>query len=43
MARMCSTVEHQLSPDQAGFRPARSCCGQILNLTQYIEDGFEAR
>ena len=43
MARMSPTVEQQLSPDQAGFRPGRSCCSQILNLTQYIEDGFEAR
>ena len=41
MARMYPTVEQQLSPDQAGFRPGRSCCSQILNLTQYIEDGFE--
>ena len=40
---MCPTVEQQLSPDQAGFCPGRSCCGQILKLTQYIEDGFEAR
>lgn len=27
--------------DQAGFRPGRSCCSQVLNLTQNIEDGFE--
>ena len=41
MARMVSTVEEQLTPDQAGFGPGRSTCGQLLNLTQYIEDGFE--
>ena len=34
-------AEEQLSPDQAGFRAGRSCCSQVLNLTQYIEDGFE--
>ena len=43
MTHVCPTVERQLSPDQAGFHPGRSCCGQILNLTQYIEDGFDAR
>ena len=34
-------MDEQLSPDQAGFRPGRSCGGQVLNLTQYIEDGYE--
>lgn len=41
MIRILPTVDDQLSHDQAGFRPGRSCCGQVLNLTQYIEDGFE--
>ena len=27
--------------EQAGFRPEKSCTGQLLNLTQFIEDGFE--
>ena len=26
---------------QAGFRPGRSCTGQVLNLTQFIEDSYE--
>ena len=43
MARMSPTVEENLTPDQAGFRPGRSTCGQLLNLTQYIEDGFEEK
>ncbi|GFR87242.1 RNA-directed DNA polymerase from mobile element jockey-like [Elysia marginata] len=43
MARMSLTVEENLTPDQAGFRPGRSTCGQLLNLTQYIEDGFEEK
>ena len=43
LARIHGTVEEHLSPDQAGFRPGRSCCSQVLNLTQYIEDGFETK
>ena len=43
LARISPTVERQLTPDQAGFRPGRSCCDQLLNLTQYIEDGFETK
>ena len=31
----------QLTKDQAGFRHGRSCAGQLLNLTQHIEDGYE--
>ena len=41
LARISPNVEEHLSPDQAGFRPGRSCCGQLINLTQFIEDGFE--
>ena len=41
LARISSLVESQLTPDQAGFRPGRSCCDQLLNLTQFIEDGYE--
>jgi len=36
-------VDSKLIPEQAGFKPGRSCTGQILNLTQHIEDGFESR
>ena len=43
LARIQPIVEQHLSPDQAGFRPGRSCCSQILNLTQYIEDGYETK
>ena len=43
MTRISPIVEEQMSPDQAGFRPGRSCCDQLLNLTQYIEDGFEEK
>ena len=43
MSRLAPTIEDQLTPDQAGFRPGRSCCSQVLNLTQFIEEGFENR
>lgn len=26
-----------------GFRPEKLCCGQVLNLTQYLEDDFETK
>ena len=41
MTRISPTVNEQLSSDQAVFRPGKSCCGQVLNLTQFTEDGFE--
>ncbi len=43
LPRIQSIVEDNLTADQADFRPGRSCCSQVLNLTQYIEDGFETR
>ena len=43
MARISATVKQQLTPDQAGFRPGRSCCDQLLNLTQFIENGYEEK
>ena len=43
LARISPTVEEKLTPDQAGFRPGKSCCDQLLNLTQFIEDGFEKK
>ncbi|KAL1460605.1 hypothetical protein WDU94_012577 [Cyamophila willieti] len=39
--RITSYVDEKLIPQQAGFRPGKSCCAQILNLTQHIEDGYE--
>ena len=43
LGRNSPSVEDHLTPDQAGFRPGRLFCGQVLNLTQYIEDGFERK
>ena len=31
----------RVSPEQAGFRPGKSCTSQLLNLTQHIEDGYQ--
>ena len=39
--RIAPFVDELLIPEQAGFRPGKSCTSQLLNLTQYIEDGFE--
>ena len=39
--RISPLVDEKLKKDQAGFRPGRSCAGQLLNLTQHIEDGYE--
>ena len=41
LTRLQCKIEHILIPQQAGFRPGKSCCSQVLNLTQHIEDGFE--
>ena len=36
-------VDEKLTKGQAGFRPRRSCAGQLLNLTQHIEDGYKRK
>ena len=41
LTRLQCMIEHKLIPQQAGFRPGKSCCSQVLHLTQHIEDGFE--
>lgn len=39
-----STKSFQSLPiEQAGFRPDRSCCDQVLALTTHIEKGFQDR
>ena len=40
--KIMPSVENVLSVDQAGFRPGRSCCDQVLALTTYIENGFQS-
>ncbi|KAJ4933183.1 hypothetical protein JOQ06_030018 [Pogonophryne albipinna] len=39
--RIGAFVDEHLIPEQAGFRPGKSTTSQVLNLTQYIEDGYE--
>ena len=34
-------IETMIIDQQAGFRPGKSTTGQLLNLTQHIEDGYE--
>ena len=38
--RLSPFIEHVLIPEQAGFRPGKSCTAQVLNLTQHTEDGL---
>ena len=39
--RRAPSVDRHLIKEQAGFRPGKSCCSQLLNLTQHIEDGYQ--
>ena len=39
--RITPTFEQHLIKEHAGFRSWKSCTGQLLNLTQHIEDGYE--
>ena len=43
LMRISPLVDEKLTKDQAGYRPGRSCAGQLLNLTQHIEDGYERK
>ena len=36
-------VDEKLTKDHAGFRPGRSCAGQLLNVTHHIEDGYKRK
>jgi len=36
-------INDKLIKEQGGFRPGRSCTGQILGLTQHIENGYEEK
>jgi retron-type reverse transcriptase len=39
--RISPIIEENLPIKQAGFRPNRNCCDQVLALTSYIESGFQ--
>ena len=38
--KMEPSVDRHLIREQACFRPGKSCCSQLLNLTQHIEVGY---
>ena len=41
LMRISPLVDEKLTQYQAGFRLGPSCAGQLLYLTQHIEDGYE--
>lgn len=36
-------IDGKILIEQAGFRKGRSCCDQVLSLTNHIEQGFEKK
>lgn len=41
--RLKPYLNDKLIRDQGGFKPGISCTGQIIDLTQYIKNGFEEK
>lgn len=41
--RITAEIDKSLIKEQAGFRPGKCCTGQVLHLTQHIEDGYEEK
>ena len=41
LTRLSPLTEEMIIDQQAGFRPGKSTTGQLFNLKQHIEDGFE--
>ena len=39
--RLSSLTEEMNIDQQARFKPGKSTTGQLLNLTQHIQDGFK--
>lgn len=39
--RISNVVDSKIIPQQAGFRPGKSCTNQVLALTEHIEKGYE--
>jgi len=42
-ARLSPILNPSIPAEQAGFRPGRNCCDQVLALTSYIEGGFDKK
>ena len=41
--RIAEHGDAKLIPEQAGFRPGKSCTSQLLNLMEHIKDGYDNR
>lgn len=41
--RIFPILNEMIPVKQAGFRPGRNCCDQVLSLTSFIEKGFEQK
>jgi Reverse transcriptase (RNA-dependent DNA polymerase) len=41
--RLSPILNASIPVEQAGFRPGRNCCDQVLALTSFIESGFEKK
>jgi len=41
--RLKTYIDNKLIKEKRGFRPGRSCTGQILGLIQHIENGYEEK
>ena len=41
LSRLQEKIDDKLIKEQCGFRPGKSCTGQVLNLTEFIEEGFQ--
>ena len=39
--RIAPSVDRHIIKEQAGLRPGKSCCSQLLNLTQHIEYSYQ--
>ena len=39
--RVVQHVDGKITTEHAGFRQGKWCTDQLLNLTKYIDDGFE--
>ena len=42
LSRITNMIDPKLIPEQAGFRLRKSCCNQVLRLTQHTENDYEA-
>lgn len=41
LTRISPLLDCTLPPEQAGFRPGRDCCDQVLSITADIEKGYQ--